>query len=143
MEPYEYTKPINSFEVFTFDLLTNSLKKSHIFSPADKKHNFPKLFVCKIYSDISCFGTGFVFRAPSGQALIITALHVQKNIFLAPSKFFACFEYKHFDTNYKQQFYKIRTNSHTCITGNLKLFLLISLHSSACARRILAYAPCT
>ena len=120
-EPGEYTLPLNSFEVFTFDSATKGLKKSHIFDPADKKHNFPNLFVCKIYSDISSVGTGFVFRAPSGRPLIITALHVQKNIFCAPSQFFACFEHRQIGQDYISQFDMLLTGAHVCKSGIFKI----------------------
>ena len=120
-EPGEFTLPLNSFEVFTFDSATKTLKKSHVFDPVDQKHNFPKRFVCKIYSDLSSVGTGFVFRALSGRPLIITALHVQKNVFCAPSQFLACFEYNQRGKDYNSQFNMLYVGTHVCESGMFKI----------------------
>lgn len=120
-EPSDFTPSLNSYEVFTFDSATKRLKKSHIFNSLDQKHNFPKLFVCKIYSDICSVGTGFIFRAPSGRPLIITALHVRKNIFYTPSQYFVCFKHDQSDQNYITQFNKLERGGHVCISGIYKI----------------------
>lgn len=121
-EPGSYPMPINSFEVFTINSATHTVKKTHKFDPYETKNMFPRYFVCKIYSDLKSVGTGFVHKTPSGQLLIITAHHVQKTIISEPSRYFACFQYKQKNLKLEYSFEKLDLNNHNC---DKKIFKII------------------